>query len=77
VNWGSLQTAKGNATLRHEISEQVLLEEVESKQRAPILKAFLRHAPGARPHIPGSKDAPVSEFETMASKYPVFRVKTP
>jgi hypothetical protein len=77
VKWGSLQTVKGNATLRHGISEQVLLEEVESKQRAPILKAFLRHAPGARPHIPVSKDAPLSEFETVASKYPVFRVKTP
>ena len=76
TNWvRNVRAAKGNATLRHGISEQVLLEEVESRQRAPILKAFLQHAPGARPHIPVSKDAPVSEFETIASKYPVFRVK--
>jgi hypothetical protein len=76
TNWvRNVRAAKGHATLRHGISEQVLLEEVESKQRAPILKAFLRHAPGARPHIPVNKDAPVSEFEQIASKYPVFRVK--
>ena len=78
TNWvRNVRAAKGKATLRHGISEQVLLEEVENRQRAPILKAFLQHAPGARPHIPVSKDAPVSEFETIASKYPVFRVKTP
>ena len=76
TNWvRNVRAAKGKATLRHGISEQVLLEEVESKQRTTILKAFLQHAPGARPHIPVSKDAPVSEFETIVSKYPVFRVK--
>jgi hypothetical protein len=44
--------------------------------RAPILKAYLQLAPGARPHIPVNKDAPVSEFEKIASKYPVFRLET-
>jgi len=77
TNWvQNVRAAKGNATLRHGISEQILLEEVENKQRAPILKAFLRHAPGARPHIPVSTDAPVSEFEQIASRYPVFRVRS-
>lgn len=77
TNWvRNVRAAQGKARLRHGRSEPVLLEEVDVRQRAPILKAFLQYAPGARPHIPVSKDAPVSEFEKIASKYPVFRVKT-
>ena len=75
TNWvRNVRAAEGKAILRHGKSEQVLLEEVDSSQRAPILKAFLRHAPGARPHIPVSKDAPLAAFETIACKYPVFRI---
>ncbi len=77
TNWvRNIKAAGGKARLRHGISEQVLLEEVDVKQRAPILKAYLQLAPGARPHIPISKDAPVSEFEKITSKYPVFRLET-
>jgi hypothetical protein len=65
---------EGKARLRHGMSEPVILEEVEVEQRAPILKVYLQKAPGARPHIPFSKGAPVSEFQEIASKYPVFRV---
>jgi hypothetical protein len=76
TNWvRNLEAAGGKATLRHGITEQVLLESVEPSQRAPILKAYLRVAPGARPHIPVSKDAPVSEFEKIAAEFPVFRVE--
>ena len=77
TNWvRNVRAAGGKARLRHGRSEQVLLEEVDVRQRAPILKKFLQRAPGARPHIPVDKDAPVSAFEKLASKYPVFRVKT-
>lgn len=77
TNWvRNVRAAKGKARLIHGISEQVLLEEVDASQRAPVLKKFLRLAPGARPHIPVSKDAPITEFEKIAVKYPVFRVKT-
>ena len=77
TNWvRNVRAAGGKATLRHGISEQVLLEEIDIKQRAPIIKVFLQHAPGARPHIPISKDAPISEFESIAAKYPVFRLDT-
>jgi hypothetical protein len=76
TNWvQNVRAARGRASLRHGIHEQVLLEEVEVGQRAPILKAFLAHAPGARPHIPVNKDAPLAEFEKIAAKYPVFRLK--
>ncbi len=77
VNWvKNIKAAGGKALLRHGDSEQVILEEVNIQQRAPILKAYLKHAPGARPHIPVNKDASLSEFEKIAGKYPVFRVKT-
>jgi len=77
TNWmQNVKAAGGKARLRHGISEQVLLREVQINERAPILKAYLQIAPGARPHIPVSKDAPVSEFEKIASKYPVFKVET-
>ena len=77
VNWvRNVRAAKGKARLIHGTTEEVHLEEVDVAERASIIKAFLRHAPGARPHIPVDKDAPVSEFEKIASKYPVFMVKT-
>ena len=77
ANWvRNVQAAGGRAKLRHGVSEQVLLEEVDISQRAPILKAYLQLAPGARPHIPISPDAPVSEFEKLAAQYPVFCVET-
>ena len=77
VNWvRNIKAAGGKARLRHGISEQVILKEVDASQRAPILKAYLQIAPGARPHIPASKDAPISDFEKISSKYPVFRVGT-
>ncbi len=77
ANWvRNVRVAGGKATLVHGTSEQVQLKEVAVDQRAPILKAYLKVAPGARPHIPVSKDAPVSEFEKIAAQYPVFRVET-
>lgn len=77
TNWvRNVRASMGKARLRHGVVEQVILEELDVGQRAPILKAFLKHAPGARPHIPVGKDAPISEFEEIASKYPVFKLQT-
>ena len=76
TNWvRNVRAAGGKARLRHGRTEQVFLDEVEISRRAPILKAYLKLAPGARPHIPVSKDAPISEFEKIASKYPVFQLE--
>ena len=54
--------------------EEIHLEEVPADQRAPILKAYLQRAPGARPHVPVNKDAALAEFEKIAAAIPVFRV---
>jgi hypothetical protein len=76
TNWvRNVKAADGRATLQHGITEQVLLQLVNVEQRAPILKAYLQLAPGARPHIPVSMDAPLSEFEKIAGQYPVFRLE--
>ena len=76
ANWvKNLQAAGGRATLRHGVTEQVRLEEVDPVLRPPILKAYLKHAPGGRPHIPVDKDAPLAEFEKVAAQIPVFQVQ--
>jgi deazaflavin-dependent oxidoreductase (nitroreductase family) len=72
----NVKAAAGNVTLRHGRREQVHLEEVPPERRAPLLKLYLKRAPGARPHVPVHKDAPLSEFEKIATHFPVFRVVT-
>lgn len=75
VEWvRNVEAAGGNVTLRHGRREEVHLETVGVDRRAPVLKAYLERAPGARPHLPVHKDAPLSEFERVSSGFPVFRV---
>ncbi len=75
VDWvRNVKAAGGNVTLRHGRREEVRLEEVVPDRRAPVLKAYLKRAPGARPHLPIHKDAPLSEFEQVSAQFPVFRV---
>jgi hypothetical protein len=75
VNWvRNVRAAGGRAVLRHGRREEIQLEEVPADQRAPIVKAYLQRAPGARPHVSVHKDAPLSEFERIAAQIPVFRV---
>ena len=74
-NWvQNVKAAGGNVTLCHGRREEVHLEEIPADQRPPVLKAYLKRAPGARPHMPVRKDAPLSDFEQVASQFPVFRV---
>ncbi len=70
----NLRAAGGRARLRHGRSEEVRLEEVPVERRAPIVKAYLKRAPGARAHVPVHKDAPLEDFEAVVGGIPVFRV---
>jgi len=70
----NVEAAAGRAVLRHGRREQVRLEEVPPERRAPVLKAYLQRAPGARPHVPVDKDAPIEAFDAIAARVPVFRV---
>ncbi len=70
----NVRAADGYAVLRHGKTEQVRLMPVDVQQRPRILKLYLQRAPGARPHIPVDKDAPVEAFAAIAGDFPVFRV---
>jgi hypothetical protein len=70
----NVRGAAGRAVLRHGGREQVRLEELATEKRAPVLKAYLQRAPGARPHISVDKDAPLEAFEAIAEQIPVFRI---
>jgi F420H(2)-dependent quinone reductase len=71
----NVRAAGGRAVLRHGVAEQVLLEEVDPPGRPPILRRYLEVAPGGRPHIPVDRRAPLEEFEQVAARYPVFRIR--
>lgn len=75
VQWvKNVRAASGSAVIRSGGREHVHLKAVPVDQRAPILKAYLRRAPGARSHMPVNKDAPLADFEKIAGAYPVFHV---
>jgi F420H(2)-dependent quinone reductase len=76
-NWPrNVRAAGGRAVLRHGRRETVRLEEVGPAARAPIIRSYLALAPGARPHIPINPNAPIEEFERIATQIPVFRITT-
>jgi deazaflavin-dependent oxidoreductase (nitroreductase family) len=70
----NVRAAGGKAVVRSGGYENVLLEEIPADKRAPLLKAYLYAAPGARPHVPVDMDAPIAEFERIAAGFPVFRL---
>ncbi|RWA21159.1 hypothetical protein MELE44368_17300 [Mycolicibacterium elephantis DSM 44368] len=75
ANWvRNVRAADGRAVLRRRGIEHVHLEEVAAPERAPILRRYLEIAPGARPHFPVDMRSPLTEYERIASLYPVFRV---
>ena len=43
-------------------------------ERPALTKRYLDVAPGARPHVPVDRRAPLADFAAIAADYPVFRV---
>lgn len=75
ANWvRNVRAAGGRAVLRHGRHEDIRLEEAPADARPAILRRYLAVAPGARPHIPVDRHAPLSEFERIAPQIPVFRI---
>lgn len=70
----NIRAAGGRAVIKHGGRREVQLVEVPVDERAPIIRAYLRRAPGARPHIKLSPDDPIEAFERVAGEYPVFRI---
>jgi hypothetical protein len=75
ANWvRNVRAAGGEATLVRRDPRPIRLVEVPVGERAPILRRYLALAPGARPHIPVSRNAPSADFERIAAQFPVFRI---
>jgi|CXWL01.1.fsa_nt_gi hypothetical protein len=70
----NIRAADGQAVIRRRRRRSVRLLEIPIEERAPIIKAYLGRAIGARPHIPLSPEDPIEDFERIAADYPVFRV---
>jgi len=74
-NWvRNVRAAGGRATVRRRRAVRCHLIEVPVSERAPIIQRYLDKVPGARPHIPVDRRAPLADFEAIASRYPVFLV---
>jgi hypothetical protein len=70
----NVRAADGLAVIRAGRRRRVALHEVAVERCAPILKAYLAQAPGARAHIPVDQHQPVADFEPIAADYPVFQI---
>lgn len=74
-NWvENVRAAGGRAVLRRRPRRPVVLTEVPTEHRAPILRRYVEKVPGGRPHIPVAPGAPTAAFAAIADRYPVFEV---
>jgi deazaflavin-dependent oxidoreductase (nitroreductase family) len=74
-NWvKNVQAAGGAVIIHHGRGVHSKLVEVPVVERPAIMRRYLQKVPGGRPHIPCGPQAPVSELEAIAGRYPVFRV---
>jgi hypothetical protein len=69
----NVRAENGQAVLRHGRRETVHLQEVDPARRAPVLCRYLALALEGCARARGLA-GPVSEFERIASRYPVFRI---
>ena len=70
----NVEAARGGAILREGGRRPVRLVEVPPSGRAPILSEYVRVATSGRHHFPVAVGAPVSEFQAIAGRYPVYRI---
>ncbi len=72
--WVRAARANPEATIVRFRRRQVKLREVPVEERAPIIRDFLRVAPGGRPHIGLGANATIEDCEKVAALHPVFEV---
>ncbi|HZD69577.1 MAG TPA: nitroreductase/quinone reductase family protein [Actinomycetes bacterium] len=74
-NWvQNVRASDGHVTLRRGRARACRLVEVPVAERASIIKRYLQKVPGARPHIPVDRHAPLAAFTDISRRYPVFQV---
>lgn len=75
ANWvKNVRAAGGTAVLRRGRREDVVLEEVDVADRAPVIRRYAAVAPGGRPHLGLRRHAALEECEALSPHTPVFRV---
>ena len=70
----NIEAAHGDAVLRQGGRRAVHLVRVPPEKRAPILSEYVRVATSGRHHIPVAVGAPLSDFQRIADRYPVYRI---
>jgi deazaflavin-dependent oxidoreductase (nitroreductase family) len=72
--WVRNARANPEATITRCRREPVRLQEVAVSERAPVIREFLRVAPGGRPHIGLGAEATLADCERVAPTHPVFKI---
>jgi hypothetical protein len=70
----NVRAADGRIVLRRRRAKSCWLVEIPVDQRAVVLRRYVQKVSGGRPHIPVDPRAPMSAFEDIAARYPVFAV---
>jgi deazaflavin-dependent oxidoreductase (nitroreductase family) len=70
----NVKAAQGDAVIRQGRRRHVHLVPVLPAERAPILREYVRIATSGRQHFPLPVGAPLSAFEAIAERYPVYRI---
>ncbi len=70
----NIEAAHGDAILRQGGRRPVRLVGVPPAERAPILREYVRVATSGRHHVPVAVGAPLSEFQAIVERYPVYRI---
>lgn len=70
----NVEAAHGEAILRQGRRHAIRLVAVAPAARAPVLREYVRVATSGRHHFPVAFDAPLSEFQAIAQRYPVYRI---
>jgi len=70
----NVEAADGDAVLRQGRRRPVHLVAVPPAERAAILREYVRVATSGRHHLPVAVGAPLSAFEAIAERYPVYRI---
>jgi len=70
----NVEAAHGDAVLYQRGRHVIHLVGVPPAERACILSEYVRVATSGRHHFPIAVGAPLSEFQTIAERYPVYRI---
>jgi len=72
--WVKNVRTQGEAYIISGRRRKARFEEVPVEGRTPIIKEYLRLAPGARPHIGLGTTATIADCRRVAPNHPVFRI---